>query len=428
MTPRTFLKKYQYDGRLVTGEYFSSEPLPVEPGDLVGVVMFYSGGPFKSSEVAPFLYRWLMDPAAMDFPPGKFFREGFSRVLAAMLAPSVSRQYDAIGGRSPLNELASEQARALTSVLNEQYGRQVGATFQTYMASRYWHPTFEEAARRMAQDGVNKVVLLPLYPQYSKTTSGSAFLYWWALRQSGEIPDWPTVFVYEYAAHPKYIQAVSERIDEALQRFQRKDREEVQFLFSAQGTPLRDMTQRRDPYCCLIHSTVEQVMAYRGEDRPYHVAFQSNFALADWLTPGTREKLQDLARAGKASVLLVPVSFVTDHFETAYHLDVKLRGEAERMGLLRYEVTSGLNCHPLFIKALGEVTAAHLRPGMQEDALWHDAVPAYASCPLNHRHREVSRERETRCRECPAVVEAGRWRPPVNATVAPSPGRHARSA
>src|SRR5690606_26872681 len=178
---------------------------------------------------------------------------------------------------------------------------------RTYIAMRYWHPFSEEAAEQMRRDGVNKVVLLPLYPQYSKTTTGASLVYWWRLEQSGEIPKWDTTYVFEYAANPKYVQAVSERIDEALQRFPRPVRDRVQLVFSAHGTPVKELKVRRDPYCCLIHSTVDRVMAHRKGDRPFHVSFQSKVGPAEWLTPSTTDKIEELAKAGHTAILVIPI-------------------------------------------------------------------------------------------------------------------------
>ena len=261
MTPRRYLKKYQYDTRLVTGGYYPSESLSVERGDTIGVVLFHLGGPDAAGSVRPFLYNLFMDPVLLDLPGGGMVRPWLSRLIASIRAKSVREEYKAIGGSSPVNRLASEQAESLEALLNSRYGEAAGVAFRAYVAMRYWHPFSEEAARQMRQDGINKVVLLPLFPQYSKTTTGSALAYWWCLEQEGEIPQWPTTHIAEFAAHPKYVQALSERIDEALQRFARRHRDGVPLLFSAHSTPLKEMQERGDPYCCLIHTTVDRVMA-----------------------------------------------------------------------------------------------------------------------------------------------------------------------
>ncbi len=411
MTPQEFLRRFRYDGRLVTGGYYPSGPLTVRRGDRVGVVLFYPGGPSDPKDIAPYLYRLFMDPALVDLPGGKLLRPMLCRAAAAALAKSVGKEYEAIGGRSLINRMADEQARMLEGVLNSRFGNAAGIEFRTYLAARHGKPSSEEAARRMQADGITHVVLLPLYPQYSKSSTGSSLAYWWTLEQVGEIPQWPTTYVFEYAAHPKYIQALSERIDEGLQRFPRHVRDKVHLVFAAYGTPLREMTERRDPYCCLIHSTVDRVMKHRENDHPFHVAFQSKLGLREWLAPGTTEKVQALAKAGHDALLMVPVTFVMDCLETEYRLDVKLREAAERAGIRHYEVASALNCHPLFIEALAEVTVSQLTGKDSEIAagLEGDGLSPYALCPLSEREAYAVTDREVRCEQCPALIEARKW-------------------
>ena len=388
MTPREFLKKYAYDQRLVTGEYFSSDPLVIEEGDRVGVVLLNLGGPFNTDDVAPFLYNLFMDPAIIDMPLSGIFRHWLSSFISKTRSKKVAKDYEVIGGGSPINRLTQEQSEHLEKFLNDTYGKKTGASFRSYVAMRYWHPMSEEAARRMEQDGITKVVLLPLYPHYSKTTTGSSLVYWWMLQEAGEISKWPTTYVHEFAANPKYVRAINERIDEGLQRFSREVRNEVQLVFSAHGTPVREMKERRDPYCCLIHSTVEQVMQARTDNRAFDVSFQSKVGPAEWLTPSTPDKLKELAEKGVKAVLMVPVAFVSDHVETAFELDIEVREEAETIGIHHYEVMSGLNSHPLFIEALAEATMAQLSPSNPiDDGSSGDGAPVkageYPLRPLN---------------------------------------------
>jgi ferrochelatase len=310
----------------------------------------------------------------------------------------VGHDYQKIGGGSPINKLTREQAENLERELNQSYGKASGVKFRVYIAMRYWHPTTEEAAAQMQRDAVTKVVLLPLYPHYSKTTTGSSLVYWWMLEQSNEIPKWPTAYVYEYAAHPKFVQAISSRIDEGLERFPKEARDEVQLVFSAHGTPLYEMKKRRDPYCCLIHSTVEQVMNFRGRDLPFHVAFQSKVGPAEWLTPSTPDKLKDLAEAGHKVVLIIPVAFVTDHIETLFELNMLIRDQATEFGIQYYEVTSGLNSHPLFIAALAEATVSQVQ------------LPANGQLrPIQDLPKLSEAKRTTRCHQCEHIAEAVCW-------------------
>lgn len=422
MTPREFSRRYQFDARITDGSYFSDQPLEVEAGDKVGVLLLNLGGPDRKEDVAPFLYNLFMDPAIIDIPLRGTLRHWICKLIASTRARSVAEDYELIGGGSPINRLTREQAEAIESVLNERLAAETGASFHTYIAMRYWKPLSEEAARQMKADGIDKVVLLPLYPQYSKTTTGASLVYWKSLEEEGEIPTWPTTYVQEYAANPKYVQALSERIDEGLQRFDRSVRPYVHLLFSAHGTPLKEMKERRDPYCCLVHSTVDQVMKYRRHDHPFHTAFQSKVGPAEWLTPSTPDKLEELAEKGQRAVLVIPVAFVTDHIETSYELDIEVREEAEEFGIEHYEVTSGLNSHPLFIEALAESTIAQLAlPGAARPRAngRKCATNGYPLRPLREMPRLPAKARSVRCHQCECVTEARCWTEPASAPTQP---------
>ncbi len=398
MDAREFLDLYSFDDRVITGRYFDDQPLQVESGDTIAVVLFNLGGPDRIEDIEPFLYNLFMDPVIIDLPFGGIFRHWLSRLISSRRSKKVAHDYEKIGGGSPINRLTRDQAAALETLLNRCFSEALGVQFRTYIAMRYSSPTTEEAAEQMAADGVSKVILLPLYPHYSKTTTGSSLVYWWMLENNGEISQWPTSYVYEYAAHPGLVGAISERIDEALARFPKAARDDVQLVFSAHGTPLYEMKKRRDPYCCLIHSTVDQVMRRRKNDLPFHVAFQSKVGPAEWLTPSTPDKLKELGAAGHKSVLIVPVAFVTDHIETAYELDIQVRAEARGYGIENFEVTAGLNTHPLFIETLAEAAVSRLQG---------TAVTA-----ARHISRTFEQEeRACRCHQCEFIAEAACWEP-----------------
>lgn len=403
MTPIRFSRQYSFDPKIVDGSYFSGEALDLEEGDHVGIVLLNLGGPKKSEDVQPFLYNLFMDPAIIDIPLKGLTRHLLCKLISSLRAKKVAEDYKRIDpkGGSPINPLTEAQSADLERSLNERFGAPNGVRFSTYIAMRYWHPFSEETAEAMKRDGVTKVVLLPLYPHYSKTTTGASLVFWKALEEAGEIPTWPTTYVQEYATHPRYLKAISERIDEGLASFPEDVRKDVRLLFSAHGTPLKEMTERKDPYCCLVHSTVEQLMARRGHDRPFDVAFQSKVGPAQWLTPSTPDKLKELGEGGHKAVLVIPIAFVTDHIETAYELDVEVREEAKEFGIEHYAVTGGLNSHPEFIAALAESTAAQLsRNGgslLNGVAPWPD------------RPRYNVEARTVRCENCTCVTEAHVW-------------------
>jgi ferrochelatase len=411
MDPLDFLHAYDPDQRALNGDR-SPSALSVEEGDRVGIVLFNLGGPKTLDDVESFLYNMLMDPALLDLPVGGRVRHWLAKLGARVRAETLREHYEAIGGGSPLTRLTAEQARSLERHLNERYGNPTGVDFHTYRAMRYWHPSSREAVRQMAANEIDKVVLLPLYPQYSRATTGSSLSYWQTLEDEGTIPSWPTTTVPEYAANPKYVQAVSERIDEALQRFPEGIREDAALVFSAHGTPFTGMGRRSDPYCCLVHSTVEQVMNYRDEDRPHHTAFQSLIGPSYWLTPSTANTVRSLADRGHRAVLVVPISFVTDHVNTSYELDIELREDAHAHGIVRYEVTAGLNTHPLFIEALGEAAVAQLELPLDANQLRFEGDGLSQTYPLrslDELPRHSLDPGTARCPSCGGRTGARRW-------------------
>lgn len=403
MNPISFSRLYRFDERIVDGSYFPAEPVDIVGGDVVGVLLLNLGGPRKADDVAPFLYNLFMDPAIIDIPLRGRLRHWLARLISSMRAKKVGEDYRAIStdGGSPINRLTEEQSDALERELNERYGASRGITYRTFIAMRYWHPTSEDAERAMREAGVTKLVLLPLYPHYSKTTTGASLVYWKALEEEGSVEERPTTYVQEYATHPDYLDAISDRIDEALERFPEDVRDDVHLLFSAHGTPTKEMTERRDPYCCLVHSTVEQLLKRRNEGREISVAFQSKVGPATWLEPSTPDRLEELAHDGVRNVLVIPIAFVTDHIETAYELAIEVRDEALEAGIERYEVSGGLNTHPSFIAALAKVVAGQVG---YADGDPGDDLPSWSDLP-----RYPEADRNLRCIQCERICEAHAW-------------------
>jgi ferrochelatase len=418
MTPLDFLRWYEFDERILKGTYYPSSPLEVQEGERVGVVLLGRGGPETLDDVEGFLYNAYMDPTRYDVPLGGRLRHWACQAAASYQASAVRADYELIGGGSPVTRLMREQADSLQRHLNDQFGDPAGIEFRTYLGMRYSPPFGEAAAAKMAEDEVDRVVLLPLHPQYSKSTSGSSLARWKALEERGERPTWPTTTVVEYAANPKFVRALSERIDEGLQRFPRERRDDVTLLFSAHGTALRDRERRKDPYCCLVHSTVEQVMRHRGRDRSVRTSFQDTSSFQSSLTPTTTEALGELAEKGEDAVLIVPVSYVTDHIETNYVLDIEVREAAEYAGIYHYEVTSALNTHPLFIQALGEAAIAQLELPVDVNQLrigGNGLSQEYPLRPLDDMPRHNAGDREAHCPNCGSNGEARRWTVPDGA-------------
>ena len=407
MTPRAFLRGLLGSPTPDERGEARLQPLQVHPGETVGVVLLNTGGPACPDDVEAFLYSRLMDPAETDWPVPAPVRQWATRIRARRRARDLQRAYELIGGSSPLSHHTREQARALERRLNDRFGALTGARFRTYTAMRHGQPSAEDAARAMAEDGVTQVVLLPLHPHYAGTTTGSSLTQWSQMETAGTMPVWPTTEVLEYAAHPKYVQAVAERVDEGLQRFPREVRHRVQVLFCAQGALQGRVDKARDPYCCLVHATVQQVMEARaGHDpeRGVHVAFGEPLTSGRALAPEVRDTIHALADDGYDAVLIVPISYVSDRIETAYELDVVVREQATTAGMVHFEVTNGLNGHPLFVEALAECAAAQLLPHTQGDGA-ATLVPS----PLVALPRHDAALRSIRCDSCTFVAEPCDW-------------------
>ena len=323
----------------------------------VGVVLFQLGGPDSLAAVEPFLYNLFCDPDIIDFPFSRLGRRALARLISKTRAKKAAQHYAAIGG-SPIRRFTEQQASALEERLMCE-----GVDARCVVAMRYWHPFTAEAiaqllyARHDAE--VDQVVLLPLYPQYSSTTTGSSLNEWRRL-WTGAVP---TSCVAPFYRNPQYIAAVVERIDEALARF--PDPQAVPLVFSAHGVPV-SVIEKGDPYQQHIEETVGLVMEQGGWSNDHRLCYQSKVGASRWLEPSLRQTLRQVASEKRCEVCIVPISFVSDHVETLGEIDHHAREEARLLGIERFEMTRGLNDSPKFIQALAElVLAAISEPGAE---------------------------------------------------------------
>jgi len=315
------------------------------------VVLLNLGGPDSPAAVEPFLRNLFSDHDIFKIPVGQ---ELFARLIAKWRAPKVMARYGKIGGKSPINAWTAIQAKKLKDALQKESGE-----IEVHVGMRYWHPAIKAAAASLSEADVVKIVLLPLYPQYSITTTGSSFREW---RRSYTGPPARLVYVDQYCENEKYIAAINQRIDEAILRFPEPVRGDIQIVFSAHGTPQKLATQG-DPYSHQIRQTVEGVMAKRGFSHPHHLCFQSKVGPMQWLKPSTRETLEVLGRNDKKQILVVPVSFVSDHIETLFELEMEYRDVAVSAGVETYVVMRGLNDSALFVSALKDIVEQALKEG-----------------------------------------------------------------
>ncbi|MDB5035822.1 MAG: Ferrochelatase [Chlorobi bacterium] len=330
----------------------------------VGVILYNLGGPTSLDAIRPFLTNLFLDPEIIKIPlPGLlgrlFPRRLFAEFVARRRTPKVIPNYAAIGGKSPLVERTREQGAALEAELNRRFAG--AARFHVRLGMRYWHPFTTEAADELKGKGIREIFLMPLYPQYSRTTTGSSFKEWRDLHRTRYGRGFRVKSVKDYHLHPRYISAINDRIEATLrERFTGEERRDLHFLFSAHGTPISDV-QAGDPYSKQIAATVDAVMALRGGDYPHHLSFQSRVGPVKWLEPYTQDALARLGAEGVKSLLIVPIAFVTDHIETLHELGMELREVAEKAGIHKYEVMYALNDTPTFIAALADLVEARYR-------------------------------------------------------------------
>jgi ferrochelatase len=234
--------------------------------------------------------------------------------------------------------------------------RSSGNNVDVFVAMRYWKPLTQEIVTIVEAGNYEKIIMLPLYPHYSVSTTGSSFNEWKRFYK-GDVSK--LIFVDSYQTHPQYLKAINERIDETLLRFPEDIRKDVRLVFSAHGTPV-SYVKKGDPYSYHIKETIAGVMNLRSDNREHHMCFQSKVGPAKWLEPSTAAMVEELSAKGKKHLLIIPISFVSDHVETSFELDIEYRHVADKVGIENYIVMKGLNDSQLFIDALYQLVTENL--------------------------------------------------------------------
>jgi ferrochelatase len=309
----------------------------------VGIVLFQLGGPDKLEAIEPFLYNLFCDPDIIDFPFARIGRKPLAKLISTTRARKVQHHYATIGGGSPIRKHTESQARALEIELQNH-----GIDARCFVAMRYWHPFTKEATEQLRAAECDEVVLLPLYPQYSSTTTGSSLNEWRRLF----CDDVRMHSVGAFYQNTTYLDAVIEKVNEALSRFPVPHRPEI--IFSAHSLPV-SVIEKGDPYQRQIEETVALLMARGGWNNPHRLCYQSKVGASRWLQPSLHQTLRQLEREQVREMCVVPVAFVSDHVETLGEIDHEAREEAHRLGITQFEMSAGLNDSPKFIEALGQI-------------------------------------------------------------------------
>lgn len=313
----------------------------------IAVVLLNLGGPDSLDAVQPFLENLFNDPDIFKLP----FQKALARYISKKRAPKVQKEYELIGGKSPINEWTEKQRLMLENKL-----RKAGNDVDVLVAMRYWKPLTQEVVTKVETGNYDKVIMLPLYPHFSVSTTGSSFNEWKRFFKGEESK---VIYINSYQTHPLYLKAINERIDETLLRFPEGVRKDVQLVFSAHGTPV-SYVKKGDPYSFHIKDTIDGVMKMRNYSHKHHQCFQSKVGPAKWLEPATDTMIEDLASQGKKHLLIIPISFVSDHVETSFELDIEYRHVADKVRIENYIVMKGLNDSQLFIDALYDLVTERL--------------------------------------------------------------------
>jgi protoporphyrin/coproporphyrin ferrochelatase len=322
----------------------------------IGVLLFNLGGPETLADVRPFLFNLFADPDIIRLP-WRAMQKPLAWLISTQRQKKSRSYYEQIGGGSPLRRITEEQARALERALAS---RNINA--RAYVGMRYWNPFIEEALDQIRRDHVDHLVVLPLYPQFSVSTTGSSLnrMHAIAAETGYRLP--ATSVVCSWEADANYIEAMAAAAREELARFPDQDPLRTHILFSAHSVPVRYI-EEGDPYLDHTKRTVELVMERLGVHRPHTLSFQSKVGPVEWLTPATNETIPKLAREGVRQLMLVPVSFVSEHSETLYEMDILYRDLATQEGIPQYRRVPAMNCRTDFIDALASLVERALRAG-----------------------------------------------------------------
>ncbi|MBE9221253.1 ferrochelatase [Cyanobacterium stanieri LEGE 03274] len=318
-----------------------------------GVLLLNLGGPEKLEDVRPFLYNLFSDPEIIRLP-SPLLQKPLAWLISTLRSKKSEENYKEIGGGSPLLQITEAQAQALQSKLQEQ-----GEDIKVYVGMRYWHPFTEEAIAQIKADNVQKLVILPLYPHFSISTSGSSFRVleeMWATDR--ELQNIEYTLVPSWYDHQNYLASMTDLIKQELEQFENPDH--VHIFFSAHGVPKSYVTEAGDPYQEEIERCTELIMANLNTNNPYTLAYQSKVGPVEWLKPYTEDALMELGQQQIQDLLVVPISFVSEHIETLQEIDLEYREVAEEAGISNFKRVPAPNTHPEFIDALCNLTTEAL--------------------------------------------------------------------
>ncbi len=310
----------------------------------IAIVLFQLGGPDTTAAVEPFLYNLFCDPDIIDFPMAWIARRSLAKFISTRRSKVVAQHYEQIGGGSPIRRLTEQQGAALEKALSPW------VQAKTIVAMRYWHPLTSEAIAALNRETYDDLVLLPLYPHYSFATTRSSLKEW--NRQTRDGLPRKGRLVENFYNHTLYVESLRSRIDEKLSELRKP--EDVFLVFSAHGLPMK-LVKAGDPYPQQIEETMRLVLARGAWANPRALCYQSRVGPQKWLEPSLTQTIERLAHEGVKRMLVIPISFVTDHIETLHEINIEAREEAEKLGVEEFSMMGALNDSPIFIRALADL-------------------------------------------------------------------------
>ncbi len=301
------------------------------------LILLNMGGPDSLDAVKPFLYNLFSDRELIQLPAGALLQKPFAKLISHFRSKKVVENYRTIGGKSPLLEWTQKQAAGISERLEN---------VRPFVVMRYWQPRAAEVLQEIKAAGVEKAVVLSMYPHYTGATTGSSVNDF--KRTAAKVfPALEYELIEDWYDWPGYLDALASRVIQGLECFHDLLRDEVQILFSAHALPQK-FIDRGDPYQQQVETTARGVMERVGS-YGWTIAYQSRSGPVKWMEPGTEEMIQQLAAAGSRSLLMVPISFVSDHIETLEEIDIQYRNLAAEAGFQHFHRAPSLNDHTDFL-------------------------------------------------------------------------------
>ncbi|MEP4378085.1 MAG: ferrochelatase [Alphaproteobacteria bacterium] len=318
------------------------------------VILYNLGGPDGPDDVRPFLFNLFNDPMIIGAPAP--IRWLLAQVISRKRAPIAREIYANIGGGSPLLANTRAQADALEAALNAGEG-----DYKCFVAMRYWHPMVDAVLDEVIASAPDRIVLLPLYPQFSTTTVGSMMRVWERAARKRKL-DIPVTALCCYPTDPGFVDAVTGLLAGALETAT-AEKEKLRVLFSAHGLP-KQIVEGGDPYQSQVEQTAAAVMSALGQALDWLCCYQSRVGPLEWIGPATDDEIERAGADGK-SVIIVPIAFVSEHSETLVELDIEYRELADKAGVIEYIRVPTVDTAPAFIDGLADLVRGNIAAGCE---------------------------------------------------------------